>query len=51
MSPIYNEMKWKAYVRVVMKSEIRGIELIARMIGQNDVGEESSRSPTLSKNG
>jgi hypothetical protein len=49
MSPVYNEMKWTVYVRVVMKSEIRGIELIARIIGQNDVGEESSRSPTLLK--
>jgi hypothetical protein len=33
MSPVYNEMKWTVYVRVVMKSEIHGIELIARIIG------------------
>jgi hypothetical protein len=32
-----------------MKSEICGIELVARMVGQNDVGDESSRSPTLPK--
>jgi hypothetical protein len=31
----------------MMKSEIRGIELVARMVTQNDVGDESSRSPTL----
>jgi hypothetical protein len=30
-----------------MKSQIRGIELVARMIAWNDVGDESSRSPTL----
>ena len=27
--------------------EIHGIELVARKIAQNDVGHESSRSPTL----
>jgi hypothetical protein len=32
-----------------MKSEICGIELVARMVGQNNGGDESSRSPTLSK--
>jgi hypothetical protein len=30
-----------------MKLEIRGIELVARMISRNDIGDESSRSPTL----
>jgi hypothetical protein len=30
-----------------MKSEIHGIELIAKMVGQNDVGDKSSLSPTL----
>jgi hypothetical protein len=30
-----------------MKSEIRGIELVARMVVRNDVGDESSWSPTL----
>jgi hypothetical protein len=32
-----------------MKSEIRGIELIATMVGRNDVGDESSQLPTLSE--
>jgi hypothetical protein len=31
MSPICNENEWTAYVGVVMKSEIRGIELVARL--------------------
>jgi hypothetical protein len=31
----------------MMKSEIRWIELVARKVAQNDVGDESSRSPTL----
>jgi hypothetical protein len=30
-----------------MKSKIRRIELVATMVGRNDVGEESSRLPTL----
>jgi hypothetical protein len=30
-----------------MKSEIHGIELVARMVSRNDVGDENSRSPTL----
>jgi hypothetical protein len=30
-----------------MKSEIRGIELVAKIIAWNDVGDGSSRSPTL----
>jgi hypothetical protein len=41
MSPVCNEKEWTTYVRVVMKSEIRGIELVARMVGRNDVGDES----------
>jgi hypothetical protein len=49
MLPVCNEKEWKAYVGVVMKSEIRKIELIARMVGQNDVGDESSLLPTLSE--
>jgi hypothetical protein len=32
-----------------MKSEIRGIELVATMVGRNDVGDESSQLPTLSE--
>jgi hypothetical protein len=31
----------------MMKSEIREIELVARMVAWNDVGDESSRSLTL----
>jgi hypothetical protein len=30
-----------------MKSEIRGIELVTRMVARNDVGDENSRSLTL----
>jgi hypothetical protein len=33
-------------VGVVMKSEIHEIELVAKKIARNDVGDESSRSPT-----
>jgi hypothetical protein len=47
MSPMCNKNEWTVYVGVMMKSEIRRIELVARMVGRNDVGEESSRSPTL----
>jgi hypothetical protein len=32
-----------------MKSEIHVIELVTRMVGRNDVGDESSRSPTLTE--
>jgi hypothetical protein len=46
-SPVCNEKEWIVYVRVVMKSEIHEIELVARMVARNDVGDESSRSPTL----
>jgi hypothetical protein len=46
MLTIYDE-EWTAYVGVVMKSEICGIELVARMVSQNDVGDESSQLPTL----
>jgi hypothetical protein len=35
------------YVSVVIKSEIRGIELVARMVTRNDVGDKSYPSPTL----
>jgi hypothetical protein len=31
----------------MMKLEICEIELIARMVAWNDIGDESSRSPTL----
>jgi hypothetical protein len=47
MPPVFNEKEWTTYVGVVMKLEIREIEMAARMIGQNDAGDESSRSPTL----
>jgi hypothetical protein len=42
ISLVCNETEWTSYVRVVMKSEIRRIELVARMVGQNDAGDESS---------
>jgi hypothetical protein len=47
MSPVCDENEWTAYVGVVIKSEIRGIELVARKVVQNNVGDKSSRSPTL----
>jgi hypothetical protein len=37
------------YVRVVMKLEIHGIELVAIIVDRNDVCDESSLSPILSK--
>jgi hypothetical protein len=49
MSPVCDEKEWTTYVGVVMKLEIRGIELVARMVARNDVSDESSRSPTLPK--
>jgi hypothetical protein len=46
MSPVCNK-EWTTYVGVVMKSEIHEIELVAKMVARNDIGDESSRSPTL----
>jgi hypothetical protein len=46
ISPVCDK-EWTAYVGVVMKLEICGIELVVRMIARNDVGEESSQLPTL----
>jgi hypothetical protein len=42
-----HEKEWTAYIGVMMKSEIHGIELVARIVARNDVGDESSRSLTL----
>jgi hypothetical protein len=47
MSPVCDEKEWIIYVGVMMKSEIREIELVARMVAWNDIGDESSRSLTL----
>jgi hypothetical protein len=47
MSPVCDEKEWITYVSVVMKSELCGIELVARIVARNDVGDESSWSPTL----
>jgi hypothetical protein len=44
MSPMCNE-EWITYVGVVMKLEIYGIELVAKMVDQNDVDDESSSFP------
>jgi hypothetical protein len=49
MSLVCDEKEWTAYVDVVMKLEIHGIELVARMVARNDVDDESSQSPTLPK--
>ena len=47
MSPVCNENEWTMYVGVVIKSEIHGIELVARMVARNDVGDKSYRPSTL----
>jgi hypothetical protein len=47
MSSVCDEKEWTSYVGVMIKSEIYGIELVARMVARNDVSDESSRSPTL----
>jgi hypothetical protein len=47
MSPVCDEKEWTAYIGIVMKSEICRIELVVRMVARNDVGDESSRSPTF----
>jgi hypothetical protein len=47
ISSVCDEKEWTAYVGVVMKSKICGIELVAIMVVRNDIGDESSRSPTL----
>jgi hypothetical protein len=39
MSPVCAKKEWSAYVGVMIKSEIRGIELVARMVAQNNVGD------------
>jgi hypothetical protein len=49
MSSVCDEKEWTTYVSVVMKSEMHGMELVARMVSWNDVGDESSRSLTLPK--
>jgi hypothetical protein len=47
MQLVYDENEWAAYVGVVMKSDIHGIELVARIGARNNVGDESSWSPML----
>jgi hypothetical protein len=47
MSPVYDEKELTTYVGVVIKSKIHGVVLVARMVAHNDVGDESSRSSTL----
>jgi hypothetical protein len=47
ISPVCDEKEWIAYVDVVIKSEIRGIELVVRMVAWNDVGDQRSQSLTL----
>jgi hypothetical protein len=49
MSLVCDEKEWTTYLGVVMKLEICEIELVARMVARNDVGDKSSRSPTLPK--
>jgi hypothetical protein len=49
ISPMCHEEEWIAYVGVVMKSKIHGIELVPRMVGRNNVGDENSRSMMVLK--
>jgi hypothetical protein len=42
-----NGKEWTTYVRVMMKSEIHEIELVARMVGRDDIDDDSSRLSTL----
>jgi hypothetical protein len=49
MSSVCDEKEWTAYVGVMMKPEIHRKELVVRMVSRNDVGDESSRSPTFPK--
>jgi hypothetical protein len=46
ISPVCDE-EWTAYVGVVLKQDLHAIELVAKMVARNDVGDESSRSPIL----
>jgi hypothetical protein len=47
ISQVCDEKEWTTYVSVMRKSEIHGIELVARMVARNDVGDKSSRSLNL----
>jgi hypothetical protein len=47
MSPVCDKNECTPYVGVVMESKIHGIELVVRMVTQNDVADERSRSSTL----
>jgi hypothetical protein len=49
ISLVCNENEWTTYVRIMIKSEIHGIEFVARMVGWNNANDESSRSLTLPK--
>jgi hypothetical protein len=49
MSLVCDEKEWITYVDVMMMSGICEIELVARMVARNDIGDESSRSSTLPK--
>jgi translation elongation factor EF-Tu-like GTPase len=49
MSPVCDVKEWTTCVGVMMKSKIHGIELVARKVVWNDVGDESSQSLTLPK--
>jgi hypothetical protein len=49
MSSVCDEKEWTAYVGVMMKAEICRKELVIRMVSRNDVGDESSWSPTFPK--
>jgi hypothetical protein len=43
MPLVCDENEWTAYVGVVIKSEIHWIEMVARIVARNDVGDKSFR--------
>jgi hypothetical protein len=47
MSSICDKKQWTAYVGVVIKSEIYGIEFVVIKVAWNNVADESSRLSTL----
>jgi hypothetical protein len=51
MSPVCDEKELTAYVGVVIKSEIRGIELITRIVAQNDVGDTAADTGFIARSG
>jgi hypothetical protein len=43
MFSICDEKEWTTYVGIMIKSEIRGVELVAIKVARNDVADKSSQ--------